>query len=78
MPAANLVVEAGGFGKLFGVFSIERLGNSTMSLALGQAALDRTSGTCRTGDQFGRPLVEFQNVHMTVADMRCRSRRRGC
>ena len=70
VPAANLVVAAGGFSKLFGVFSIERLGNATMSLAIGQAALDRTVRYVQDRHQFGRPLVEFQNVHMTVADMR--------
>jgi butyryl-CoA dehydrogenase len=70
VPAANLVVAAGGFSKLFGVFSIERLGNATMSLAIGQAALDRTVRYVQDRHQFGRPLVEFQNVHMTLADMR--------
>jgi len=70
VPASNLVVAAGGFSKLFGVFSIERLGNATMSLAIGQAALDRTVRYVQERHQFGRPLVEFQNVHMTLADMR--------
>jgi butyryl-CoA dehydrogenase len=70
VPAANLVVDAGGFGKLFGVFSIERLGNSTMSLAIGQAALDRTITYVTQRRQFGRPILEFQNVQMTVADMK--------
>ena len=69
VPAANLVVDAGGFGKLFGVFSIERLGNSTMSLALGQAALDQTVQYVQERHQFGRPIVDFQNVQLTVADM---------
>src|SRR5208282_1562466 len=70
VPASNLVVEAGGFRKLFGVFSIERLGNSTMSLAIGQAALDRTVTYVQQRRQFGRPLIEFQNVQAAVADMR--------
>jgi len=69
VPAADLVVEAGGFPKLFGAFSIERLGNATMSLAIAQAALDRTVAYVQERHQFGRPLVEFQNVQMTVADM---------
>jgi alkylation response protein AidB-like acyl-CoA dehydrogenase len=69
VPASNLVIDAGGFRKLFGVFSIERLGNSTMSLAIGQAALDRTIAYVQERVQFGRPLIEFQNVQMTVADM---------
>jgi butyryl-CoA dehydrogenase len=69
VPAANLVIDAGGFPKLFSVFSIERLGNATMSLAIAQAALDRTIEYVQQREQFGRPLVEFQNVQMTVADM---------
>lgn len=69
LPASNLVIEAGGFNKLFGVFAIERLGNATMSLAIGQASLDRTKEYVQEREQFGRPLVEFQNVQMTVASM---------
>ena len=69
VPAGNLVVEAGGFKKLFGVFSIERLGNSTMSLAIGQASLDRAKAYVQEREQFGRPLVEFQNTQMVIADM---------
>lgn len=69
VPASNVVVDAGGFHKLFGVFSIERLGNATMSLAIGQASLDRTVAYVEQRHQFGRPLVEFQNVQMTVASM---------
>ena len=69
VPAANLVVGPGGFGKLFHAFSIERLGNSTMSLAIGQAALDRTIAYVQERIQFGKPLIEFQNVQMTLADM---------
>ncbi|MFC5731185.1 MULTISPECIES: acyl-CoA dehydrogenase family protein [Nocardioides] len=69
VPKDNLVIDAGGFHKLFGVFSIERLGNATMSLAIGQTSLDRTKAYVQQREQFGRPIVEFQNVHMTVADM---------
>jgi alkylation response protein AidB-like acyl-CoA dehydrogenase len=69
VPESNLVVPAGGFGQLFRAFSIERLGNSTMSLAIGQAALDRTVEYVQQRMQFGKPLVEFQAVQMTLADM---------
>lgn len=69
VPAESLVVEAGGFNKLFGVFCIERLGNATMSLAIGQAALDRSKAYVEERLQFGRPLIEFQNVQMTIATM---------
>jgi alkylation response protein AidB-like acyl-CoA dehydrogenase len=69
VPADNVVVPAGDFGRLFGVFSIERLGNTTMSVAIGQAALDRTLKYVEEREQFGKALVEFQSVQVTLADM---------
>jgi len=69
VPKENVVVPAGDFGRLFGVFSIERLGNSTMSLAIGQEALDRTIKYVEEREQFGKPLVEFQSVQLILADM---------
>jgi alkylation response protein AidB-like acyl-CoA dehydrogenase len=69
VPEANLVANAGQFRQLFSAFSIERLGNSTMSLAIGQAALDRTIDYVQQRMQFGKPLIEFQAVQMTLADM---------
>lgn len=69
VPLENLVVPAGEFKRLFSAFSIERLGNATMSLALAQAALDRTAAYVQERQQFGRPIVEFQAVQMLLADM---------
>lgn len=68
-PLENVVVQAGDFGKLFGVFSIERLGNTTMSLAIGQEALDRTLRYVTEREQFGKLLVDFQSVQVILADM---------
>jgi butyryl-CoA dehydrogenase len=69
VPEDNLLVGPGGFRRLFTAFSIERMGNATMSLAIGQAALDRTIAYVQQRTQFGKPLIEFQYVQMTVADM---------
>jgi butyryl-CoA dehydrogenase len=69
VPAANLIVRDGGFRRLFTAFSIERLGNTTMSLAICQAALDRTVRYVQERSQFGRPLVDFQLVQASLADM---------
>jgi len=69
VPATNLIVDAGGFGRLFTAFSIERLGNATMSLAIGQASLDRTARYVQERRQFGKPLVEFQMIQSALADM---------
>jgi alkylation response protein AidB-like acyl-CoA dehydrogenase len=69
IPTENLVVPAGGFSRLFSVFSIERLGNATVSLALGQAAVDRTIRYVQQREQFGKHLIEFQGVQLALADM---------
>ena len=69
VPMEDVVVPAGSFGKLFGIFSIERMGNTTMSLAIGQAALDKTLKYVEEREQFGKPLVEFQSIQVMLADM---------
>jgi len=69
VPAENIIVPEGGFGKLFTAFSIERLGNSTMCLAIGQAALDRTARYVQERKQFGKDIAEFQMVQAGLADM---------
>lgn len=69
IPVENVILPAGGFKKLFEAFSIERLGNSTMSLAIGQACLDRTAAYVQERQQFGRDIIEFQTVQTQLADM---------
>ena len=69
VPADNLIVGPGGFRDLFTAFSIERLGNSTMSLAIGQACLDRTAAYVEERQQFGKDIIEFQSVQVGLADM---------
>jgi butyryl-CoA dehydrogenase len=69
VPAENLVVDAGGFNRLFSTFSIERLGNATHSLAIGQACVDRVSQYVQERKQFGKELIEFQAVQLSLADM---------
>jgi alkylation response protein AidB-like acyl-CoA dehydrogenase len=69
VPLDSVIVPKGGFGKLFTAFSIERLGNSTMSLAIGQTALDRTTRYVQSRTQFGKPIIEFQTVQSALSDM---------
>jgi alkylation response protein AidB-like acyl-CoA dehydrogenase len=69
VPVENLIIQKGGFKRLFTAFSIERLGNSTNSLALAQAALDRTAAYVQERKQFGKEIIEFQTVQTTLADM---------
>lgn len=69
VPPVNLIVSEGGFRRLFTAFSIERLGNTTMSLAICQASLDRATAYVQERMQFGRPVIEFQLVQAALADM---------
>jgi alkylation response protein AidB-like acyl-CoA dehydrogenase len=69
VPSGNILVEGGHFRDLFTAFSIERLGNATMSLAIAQTALDRTAAYVRTRKQFGKPIADFQLVQAGIADM---------
>jgi alkylation response protein AidB-like acyl-CoA dehydrogenase len=69
VPVENVVVEAGRFRDLFAAFSIERLGNATMSLAIGQECLERSARYVEERKQFGKPIVEFQLVQAALADM---------
>lgn len=69
VPADNLIVPAGSFGKLMHAFSLERCGNATMSLAVASAALDEAVAYTADRRQFGKPIVEFQAVQLKLAEM---------
>lgn len=69
VPVENIIIPEGGFNKLFTAFSIERLGNSTMCLALAQEALDRTAKYVQERKQFGKEIIEFQTIQASLADM---------
>ncbi len=69
VPVDDIIVPKGGFKNLFTAFSVERLGNSTMSLAIGQTALDRTARYVQERKQFGKDIIEFQAVQAALADM---------
>ena len=70
VPAANLVVPAGGFRQLMEAFDLERCGNTTMSLACAQSAFDAVLAYVQERRQFGKPLVDFQAVQIQLAEMR--------
>jgi butyryl-CoA dehydrogenase len=72
VPAANVVVPAGGFRKLMEAFDLERCGNATMSLAIAAGALDYVLGYVQERRQFGKPIVEFQAVQLKLAEMAMR------
>lgn len=69
VPLDNLIVPAGGFGKLMEAFDLERCGNATMSLGIAAAALEDALAYVQERRQFGKPLVEFQAVQLKLAEM---------
>ena len=66
----NILVPAGGFGKLMDAFDLERCGNTTMSLAVAQSAFDFVMKYTQERNQFGKPLVDFQAVQIQLAEMK--------
>jgi alkylation response protein AidB-like acyl-CoA dehydrogenase len=70
VPIENILVPEDGFRRLFTMFNIERLGNTSRSLALAQAAFDLAVQHAKEREQFGRPLAEFQGIQWKVAEMK--------
>ncbi|MBX7458827.1 acyl-CoA dehydrogenase family protein [Qipengyuania sp. 1NDH17] len=69
VPRENLIVPAGGFGKLMSAFGLERCGNATQSLGLAAAALEQATEYVQERTAFGKPIVDFQAVQMRLAEM---------
>ena len=69
VPASNIVLPAGSFGKLMAAFNLERCGNTTMSLGVASGALDYVLGYVQDPRQFGKPIVDFQAVQIKLAEM---------
>ncbi len=69
VPARNLIIGAGGFGKLMSAFGLERCGNATMGLGIAAAALEDALAYTQEREAFGKPIVDFQAVQMKLAEM---------
>ena len=66
----NVILGEGGFKKQIAGFNVERIGNSTRSLALGQLAFDIARDHALERQQFGRPLCEFQGLQWKFAELK--------
>jgi butyryl-CoA dehydrogenase len=69
VPKSHLLVGPGGFGKLMGLFNIERLGNATMALGVAAGALEQVTAYVQERKQFGKPIADFQAVQIRLAEM---------
>jgi alkylation response protein AidB-like acyl-CoA dehydrogenase len=70
LPVENICLREDGFRKMMTAFNVERIGNATRSLSLGQAAFDRAVKHAAEREQFGRKLCEFQGIQWKFAEMR--------
>jgi alkylation response protein AidB-like acyl-CoA dehydrogenase len=70
VPVENIVVPAGGFRQLMEAFDLERCGNTTMSLAIAQSALDYVLDYVQGRKQFGKAVIDFQAVQLQIAEMK--------
>lgn len=66
----NVLLGPGGFKKQMGGFNVERIGNSSRSLALGRHAYELARQHAMTRRQFGRALCEFQGLQWKFANMK--------
>lgn len=69
IPAANVLLGAGGFKKQISGFNVERIGNAARAIAVGRHAYHLARDHASTRKQFGRTLNEFQGVQWKFAEM---------
>ncbi len=69
IPKKNILLGEGGFKKQISGFNVERLGNSSRSLALGRHCFNIAREHALTRKQFGRALCEFQGIQWKFAEM---------
>jgi alkylation response protein AidB-like acyl-CoA dehydrogenase len=65
-----VLLGPGGFKKQIGGFNVERVGNTTRALALGEYCFAAAREHAMERSQFGRKLMEFQGLQWKFAEMR--------
>jgi alkylation response protein AidB-like acyl-CoA dehydrogenase len=70
VPPELVLLKEGGFKKQIAGFNVERIGNTSRSLALGRYAYERAREWALQRRQFGRLLCEFQGLQWKFAEMK--------
>jgi len=70
VPPEMVVLKEGGFKKQIAGFNVERIGNTSRSLALGRYCYEEARQWALQRKQFGRLLCEFQGLQWKFADMK--------
>jgi butyryl-CoA dehydrogenase len=69
VPIEDVIVGPGQFARLMTAFNLERLHNCGLWLGLTQAAYDEAAKYTQTREAFGKPILDFQSVYHSLADM---------
>ncbi|HYG53971.1 MAG TPA: acyl-CoA dehydrogenase family protein [Burkholderiales bacterium] len=70
VPDDMVLLGEGGFKKQMAGFNVERIGNTSRSLALGRYAYERARQWALQRKQFGKLLCEFQGIQWKFAEMK--------
>lgn len=70
ISASHILLREGGFRRQIAGFNVERIGNPTRALALGEYCFTQARTHAKTRRQFGRALAEFQGPQWKFAEMR--------
>lgn len=65
-----VLLQNGGFRRQIAGFNVERIGNTTRALALGEYCFRQARDHAAVRKQFGRTLSEFQGLQWKFAEMR--------
>jgi butyryl-CoA dehydrogenase len=69
VPIEDVIVGPGQFARLMTAFNLERLHNCGLWLGLAQAAYDEAAKYTQQREAFGKPILDFQAVYHSLADM---------
>ncbi|MGC1184542.1 MAG: acyl-CoA dehydrogenase family protein [Candidatus Dormiibacterota bacterium] len=72
VPKYHLLMDRSGIRKMMAIFNIERIGNATRSVAVGELALRLAAGHMVDRVVGGLPLADRQGLQWSLADMRVR------
>jgi 3-sulfinopropanoyl-CoA desulfinase len=69
VPAENVIVEPGGFGRLMAAYNGQRVGASAVAFGLAKGAMEVAIKYAKERHQFGRPIADYQAIQILLADM---------
>lgn len=72
VPKEYVLADQGALRKMLSIFGVERMGNASRALAIGELAYEMAVEHAKTRKAFGKDLCEFQGLQWKFADMKIR------